>query len=659
MQNIVLSFIGTTKALILFFSCISVFISYQCPANAQIPQAEQTQEMLLDLIEPTEGATVMSKKPRIRFFIPGASSYSSLIVMLDGMDVSNILNKNGEEFVLRPVGLLSSGPHNLQVIAYTNDGNQHMKEVAFNTRHTEMFEEAYSNNRVGATYKYRVEETDNATNELQYRLDSNLQSESRIKENNFDASLNFNIRDFRQDAPVEPPEKRFNLANYRIESNYVRNDVRFHTEIGDVNIDESAKTVQGLSRRGGVFSAEYNGYRVSTFTVKSEELLGFTGGTGIGGSTDDHIMGVSVGGRFFSDSLSLKAIYATGGDEGQSYNEFTADTVNTQIDGDVYGFVLCTNLFEGIVNIEAEYAYSDYDPDTSDEFSSDTDKAYRVSVNGYYDVYSWGLLYDYTGPDFQVVGSYEDGDLETIQMNGAANFRTNSFDISLTQYSDNVEENDLYAQHITTDIAFNYLFTKFENFIIGTGYMRSAQETDNEPTPADRVKLNTDTYLGKICYNVWKMNLTLDASHSYQDDKVDVFDTKTRTYTITPALYFNHLQFGPSFSYSESEDESTDIDTDTYTAAFSLMGDTFWENLTYNVYGSFDKTSTSDDLLDTRTFDTNFSVDYCIPGRLWIFEDSTVGLEGRYNWTNDEIIDNKDHARVIFLKFSTTFTISF
>jgi len=647
------------KSVFHLFILFSVFISYQCPVNAQIPQAEQMQGVLLDLIEPAEGSTVMSKKPRIRFFIPVDFAYQELIVLLDGIDVTNILNKKGEEFVLRPVGILSSGPHNLQVIVYTNDGNQHMKEAVFNTRHSEMFEEAYSNNGVGVSYRYRVEETDNVTNVPQYQLNTDLNSVTRIKEGNFDSTLNFNMRYLNQDMPIDPPEERFNLANYHFESNYVQNDILFHTEIGDVNIDESSKTVQGLSRRGGVFSTEYNGYSLNAFSVRSDEVFGFYGGTGIGGSINDHIIGGSIGGRFFSDRLSLKAIYAKGGDEGQSYNEFTAETVDSQTEGNVYGFVLCAELFDGLANIEAEYASSDYDPDTSDEFSSDRDKAYRVSISGYYDVFSWGLLYDYTGSDFQVVGSYEDGDLETIQMNGAANFDINSFDVSLTQYTDNVEEDDLFAQNITTDIALNYLFTKFENITISAGYNRSAQETDNEPTPTDRVKMNTDTYSGNICYNFWKMALTLDASHSYQDDKVDVYDTNTRTYTITPALSFDHVRLGPSFSYNKNEDKSKDIDTDTYTVAFSLDGDTFWENIIYNAYGSFDRTSTSDGLLDMRTFDTNFSVDYCIPGRLWVFEQSTVELEGRYHWTNDEIVNDKDHERVIFLKFSTAFTISF
>ena len=649
---------GGRNAFFLLIIYLYFFLSVTAMAQP-MPEAEQDQAVTLTLLEPAEGSTVIAKKPQVRFSISGVYSIEGLIVIIDGIDVTSIIVQEGDMFFLKPIEALSAGPHSMQVICNTSDGNQQVKEIAFNTRHSEIFEEAYSQNDIGVSYRYRVEETDNITNELQYRLDSNLSSVSRIKEKNFDATLSFNMRDFRQDIPVEPPEKRFNLANYRIESNYVHNDILFHTEIGDINIDESTKTVQGLSRRGGVFSAEYNGYSVNAFTVKSEEVFGFTGGTGIGGSTDDHIMGVSVGSRFFSDRLSLKAIYATGGKEGQSYNEFTYDTIDTQIDGSVYGFVVCTDLFESMVNIEAEYAYSDYDPDTSDEFSSDKDKAYRISVNGYYDVFSWGLLYDYTGPDFQVVGSYEDNDLETIQMNGAASFEINSFDFSLTQYTDNVEKTDPYAQNITSEITLNYLFTKFENITIGVGYNRSAQETDNEPTPADRVKMNTDTYSGNICYNVWKMDLTIEAGHSYQDDKIDVYDTDTKTYTITPALSFDHIRLEPRFSYSESENESTDVDTDTYTATFDLNGDLFWENISYNVYGSFVRIMTSDDLQDTRTFDSNFSVDYSLPGKLWIFAQSMVGLEGRYIWTNDKIIDEKDHERVIFLKFSTTFTLSF
>ena len=641
--------------LIIFYFCL--FSSVTAMAQPA-PEADQDPAVTVTLLEPQEGSTTISKKPLVRFSISGPYSKESLIVIIDGIDFTSILAQDGDRFSFRPIEPLPAGPHSLQVICTTSDGNQQAQEIAFDTRHSEIFEEAYSQNEIGVSYRYRVEETDNMENELQYRLDSNLSSVSRIKEKNFDATLSFNMRDFRQDLPVEPPEKRFNLANYLLESNYVHNDMLFHTELGDVQINESERTVQGLARRGGQFGVEYQEYSFNSFVVKSEELFGFEGGMGIGTSTDDHIIGVSAARRFFSDRLSLKGIYVTGGEQNDSYSEFSEGSKRK---GDVVGIVLCADLFDNLIQIEGEYASAEFDPDTSDEFSAERDKSYGLRVSGYYGNYNWGISYGYFGPDFEVIGNpYGERDQEVITFEGGANYAINSINVSFSQREDNVEEDDLYAQTKMTDIMIDYMFTKFQNFQIGANYQRSMQRSSNEPAPDAKLKTYTDTYSGNISYTVWYMNLSLQATHSYLDDKtINDLDTSNKSYTLTPALTFEHVSLCPSFGYNISEDEFSGVDTDTYTAAFNLYGDTFWDGLRYDVSGTYNWIETNDDTIDDRTFDADFSISYQIPGKVWRFENSTVALEGRYGRRDDRVLHDDDHERVIFLTFSTNLPIIF
>jgi hypothetical protein len=54
---------------------------------------------------------------------------------------------------------------------------------------------------------------------------------------------------------------------------------------------------------------------------------------------------------------------------------------------------------------EAEFDISRFDPDTQDEFSSERDKAYRLKVGGAWDKYTYEALYEYMGPDYEVIGN--------------------------------------------------------------------------------------------------------------------------------------------------------------------------------------------------------------------------------------------------------------
>ena len=102
----------------------------------------------------------------------------------------------------------------------------------------------------------------------------------------------------------------------------------------DVNINETQNTIN-LARRGGTFAIDYEGIKVKTFMVNSEDVFGFSGGTGIGGDLDDHIVGISGEFGLFSDKIKLKTIYATGGEIGNSYSIYT---VRENKKGSVLGF---------------------------------------------------------------------------------------------------------------------------------------------------------------------------------------------------------------------------------------------------------------------------------------------------------------------------------
>ena len=668
MNNHILSSSCQKKIITFFFYFILTLLSFRNPAHAR-PDAEiaPAGHEKIELIMPQPGATVMSKKPMIKFTLPRLAPADSLLVIIDGMDVSNILREKDGVYILNPVEALAAGPHQLQIIITPSEGDEQTQEFHFRTRHTKLLEEAYSKNELAADYRHRVLDTAESPYGPEWQVNSSLSSVSGIKEKYFDSALSFNLRDIRQDEPIEDPEKAFNLADYLFDANFSYKDLQIHTQIGDVNINESTRTIQGLARRGGVFGVDLKEYSLNSFFVKSKDVFGFTGGAGIGGSLDDSIVGVSTGGRLFSDRFNIKAIYATGGEQSESYNEYEE---NPERKGDIYGLVLGADLFQNILHVEGEYAYSELDGDTEDEFSAEKDKAYGASANVSYENYTLGGAYEYYGPYFEVIGNpYGTRDLEIITAQSGAYFDISTIDLNFSQNKDNVEEDELYAQYTTVCYAIDYRFTKFENFQIGAHFDKSVIKSDNEQEFDNPVKTVTDTYSGDICYSVWKLNLTFNGGYSYQDDKVGSlsydtyenidFDTATQTYALSLDASFDHIRFSPCFSFNTVEDKAAEVDTDTYTVTFNIEGNIYWQELRYNTSGTFNRSVSSDELQDFRTFNADFSLSYCSPQRLWLFENTTVGVEGGYDWAYDKVQDEKDDEWTVFMKLSTCLPVLF
>ena len=150
----------------LFLIIYLCFFSSVAAMAQPTSEADQNQAVTVMLLEPKAGSTTISKKPLVRFSISGPYSTEGLIVIIDGIDVTGILVQDEDMFSLKPIEALSAGPHSLQVICNASDGNQQVQEITFDTRHSKMFEEAYSQNEIGVSYRYRVEETDNMENEL-------------------------------------------------------------------------------------------------------------------------------------------------------------------------------------------------------------------------------------------------------------------------------------------------------------------------------------------------------------------------------------------------------------------------------------------------------------------------------------------------------------
>jgi len=626
-------------------------------------QPQVTTGSIIQLVTPLEGTQVIEKRPLIKCYIKEPFDPEKLLVLLDGTDVSAIINITSEGFEYKPLEMLSSGNHNLSITVYTIDGKEVKKEFNFSTRHTRLFEEAYSQNEVTVLYEKLIKKSEDVSGQHNWKEESNLASESKIREKEWELSYKTNVRHFNQNIPATAPiEKGFSLANYLIQGKYTGKRFSFIGETGDIQISETPNTVQGLARRGGdiIFQSKDLNLQLRSFVVKSEQVMGFKGGMGLETSSDDHIMGISGDLGLFSDKLRFKTIYVRGGEEVDS---FGISTTGAKKKGDVWGFLLITDLIKRKIVTEAEFDISRFDGDTKDEFKSQRDKAWRFKLGGTLGQYNYEGLYEYMGPDYEVIGNPGlQKNREGFTIKGGANYQFHIINLSFSRYNDNVNKDELYPRTYNYQGNFDYTFSRFKSLPINISYQKSRLDSKWEPSGILPVKTDTDTITGKINYIKGVLNLGFSASYSLQNDLTDAnVDTTNVTLTFTPLITLEkpYLSISPSISFNRSIYHPASIYTDTYTHTLDLKGDLFGKKLSYGLGGTYSKSKASNLSVDQESLSSTFTISYLLTKNLWGFLNLSVGIRGLYNRTKDRLLDATTNECAIFGVIQTTMPFLF
>lgn len=616
-------------------------------------QSGLTAESSIKLLSPAEGTEVISKKPLIKCSIPISFDPKRLLVLLDGTDVSALLKINSEGFEFKPIANLPPGNHSMSVTVHTPDGQEIKQEFTFATRHSKPFEEAYSNNQITTLYEKLIDKSEEAHNVPSWKTESNLASESKLKEKNWEFTFRTNVRHFDQQLRAIPPqEKGFAIANYLFQGKYAGNRINFLGELGDVTIHETANTVQTLARRGGnlVFQSKDLYLQLRTFAVKSEQLLGFNGGLGIGTTPTDHLMGFSGDVGLFSDRLKLKTLYAKGGEKGSSFGISTSEGVR---EGDVFGFLITSDFFKQKFVTEAEIDISRFDGDTSDEFPRKKDKAYRVKAWGNLGKLNYEGLYEYMGQDYEVIGNPGlQKNREGFGLKAGGDFKNHLINLSLSRYHDNVKKDDLFPVVYTSQGTLDYTYKRYQSLPMGISYQRTMMRSENDPLNIAHIRTDTDTVMGRINYVKMPWNVGLTASYSHQNDRTAAAnDTTAISFSFTPSVTLERLSLSisPGFTFIRSISHLTDVHTDAYTTTLDVRGDLFNKRLTYGFGGTYTITKVSDGSSRQDTLRSNFNLLYLLADNLWGFFSPSIGIRGICNRTNDRTLDQTANEIAFFL----------
>ena len=604
----------------------------------------------VELIAPEPGREVVGKQPQIICRARNLNAIQNLLVLFDGVDISGLILPSAEGFSFTPVGVLPPGLHRLTIMTTGADGTPQQVDFTFSSRHSELFEEAGTENRLSLAWEKTIEAPDETGPANSYKLESNLGHAATVREAAWETRFTTNLRFLDQHQPAtDPLEQGIYPADYLLSGDYQGPAFQANVQVGDVQISETPNTVC-LSKRGGTFSAGYKNFKLKTFMVNSDDSFGFRDGLGIGGGTDEHIVGLSGEIGLLSDKIKMKTIYAAGGEPGSAFSTYSIDGDKK---GNVLGFVLSSNFFNDKFVTEAEIDFSRFDADTSDEFSRQKDNAWKLKAGGVWQAYSYEILYECLGADYQVIGNpYLQADKKGGAINLAAAFPVHAACVSLSTYRDNVDDADLYATTDTSQGQIQYTFSKFTHLPLGLTYQRAQIESRDEPAYTPSTENITDTVAATVNYLRGPWNFGFQAGFSAQNDKtVWDNDTDAVNYTLSSGYYGGHFSICPAISFNRARYQPTRVRMDTCTATLDFRG-TLRGRITYECAGTFSRMESSDHTTKQDTSQTGVRVAYTLPWKVLGTADPSVGLMGYYTTTEDYVYDNRSHDFSLLFVFS-------
>ena len=633
--------VGLSLILLLFITLTA--------ASAEEQGAQTQQADWLRIITPAENAEVIGKKPEIQIEFLSPVRTETLLVLLDGSDITQLLDTTGKGFQYKPFLVLPSGMHTLSISASDGEGRQLQRNISFSTRHTKTFQEAYTNNDASVIYETPLTNPDNFPQIPDSKVEGNLRSDTKIKEGAWESTFNTNLRYFDQSLPTTI-QKGISVANWILTGSYSKDLMNLKAAIGDVQVNETMYTVSNIARRGGLLTFQYDNIQVNTFSLRSEQVFGFNGGTGIEGTSDDHILGGSAGIQLFDRRLGVKAIYASGGEPSGS---FGISTTAGKKKGDVIGFLVTSDFFENKLKTEIETGFSNYDPDTADTFGDKSDKAYKLKVGGNLGSYNYEAAYEFIGRDYAVVGNQMiQKDKQGVTFINGLNLSPHTINFTFSRYNDNVEGDDLFPRIVNYQAMLDYSFSKIPNLPIGFNYQKSVQDSTREPSGGYQLKMYTDTVSGRVNYMGDKLNVGVQTSYSLQNDRtLSNNDTKTFTATLTPSYNVSNISLAPSFSFNRSTFPERDLRTDTYMINLDLRTKFLRERGSFDVGSTYNIMKANDRSTNSRTLNSNFRLAYAIKNFLKGYVNPTVGLRGTYLKVIDEVYSqsNKDEFLLMFV----------
>ncbi|MFH2061049.1 MAG: hypothetical protein ABIJ59_19455 [Pseudomonadota bacterium] len=634
---------------------LSLFDTFIFPVNNCFAQDTIT------LLEPKEGALVISKKPEIQCRFSVKFLKQSIYISIDKIDMTVLAQITDNGFSLTPFHALPAGTHKLEVTFLDTDNAVHTKTYEFMTRHSTMFENISSTNKVSFIYSQVIDKFDDAEHRSisDWEVESNLNSQSRISEGPWELAFKTNARYTDQEhSPSDPVEKGLTLVDYMFEGKYDAGQMTYNAAMGDVSVQGTKNIISSLSRKGGTIGATSEHFSIQGFSLRTQQVYGLDGGLDLEPDTDDHLVGIKSGINAWEKRIELQMIYVTGGEKSNeaSYGVWP-EPGGTK--GDAYGFELKTNFFDNKLQTLVGCDFSDYDDNTGDAAGSDSDKAYQAGINGVVGFFNYNVLYEYTGADYNVVTSSVTQDRKGITATTGLSSAVQAINFNFSQHNDNLDSKSTAPRIDTMEYGAAYNLMAISSMPISLGWQRSLQNSTLEPAGTSEIKNTTDRIFGSVSYLNGGWTMGLQPEYSQLDDETSIdYDTKSSSITLFSGYTAEKFSISPSISLNRFKDCSLGIEQDTvnYNLSFLLN---IYKGLNFEGVGSYGVLDSSNNSVDQDNFNGDIQLSYQLEKPIAGIFSPKILVRASHSSTGDNVADTSSGETIVYLLISGSLDLSF
>ena len=625
-----------------------------------------------------------------------------LVVELDDMDATSFMTREERQIVLTPPYPLGWGQHQLRLVEHTPDGGVVERGLwNFEIRKTAAFREAEGRVAATLTGARRISDKDlPAPVPRRDTANGSAQLYGAVAEGDFRATGQMDLFYNSQETlmPRGIPHGNVDLGQFLLTAEAGPVVAR----AGHHSVGPESLIMQGFTRRGvsvGLQSAE-TGAAATAFSLRTQDVIGFTQGFGIG-DDDNRTSGVVLSGRPIAPHRDALVVSATAlSSEGPSQfgalgTGLAGDSTATA--GDAAGIVADGNALDKRLRLRGEYASTRYDFDGKGRDTDwdgildsnqdpERDKAYAglVTFTPWHDkvignqpfVWNLGVENKRLGTFFKSPANHFGlSDRRLLRGFTDVNWSGLGIQASFGRETDNVNDLELLPRTATTQGVLSLSFTPQLNIqpgpdgnipplpwygqpMFNATYIGVDQDVEKAAAGLSVGALNTLTTLslsGAFSYQTWSwsLNHTLGKNTNFINMTAD---TQSRSTQLTANFRLGaRLTVGPMVQYNKIEESDppagfTAKDSETTTAGLNLAY-LFSERVTGNLGVNSNRQKTTDNTIDSRSLDYTGNLSWVVFPARGAQPGFTLSLEGQYRDVDDRVfLTNNQNTYQVFLK---------
>ncbi len=616
--------------------CVFVLQIFSSAALAQaqvVATAVPARPPAIAELSPGPNGVVLGRSPTIiATLAPEAPAITpgQVVAAIDNIDVTAQIEISHPQIQLHLASALSPGVHQV-TLTFIDPSGQPLEPVSwsFAVRDYEVLREG----SLGADFTWNSEYAPQRlqSSDPNWTASANFHLLGKAVEEPFEATWDGNLRWIDQEKGQLGgiPQGEMSLVNGLLGVRYDKQKF----QMGDLSVTGSSLTTAGsFARRGLKLMGEVFGTQFNVFGVRPEPVTGFVHVDGVNHS-DNRIEGGSLSRAFFGEALRLTGVVING--KSQNTPAFNIGSAASGTEGTTYGLQLASQLFDGKLRGEAEWALSDADLALGDDIGRQRDQAWRMKIGAMPFGVNLGAEFQRIGRDFtSLANPTVVRDRESVLLNAGTVLGYTGWNLAYNWGRDNVRNDQDLPRVAQRGPTANFSLMIPGYPVLNLTYARSAQDSQHVPLGVTPMQAVTDSVMGGISYSRPLWNAFFNSGFTRQAFEKGPDDTESANFslgfTLNPSPSFN---IGPSYALNRQRNRADGMVTLTHvptlTATVALVPGALILNSQLSFY-------------ETRVSSTNYTSTFAELLRVsWLMKDLVKGyaepaLSLRFNYNRTQ-----------------------